>query len=113
MANPPGPYEWRAAGALRHHCRVTRWEYARLEYSSTGTFGADRFMDWSASFYYFGGVSRWGTDERFDDLRHLNRAGNAGWQAYDRDPVYVGTPRRLHSVTYSLRRIGPEEPPAQ
>jgi hypothetical protein len=25
----------------------------------------------------------------------------------------VGTPRRLHSVTYSLRRIGPEEPPAQ
>ena len=93
---------------LRHHGRVTRWEYARLEYASTGTFGNDRVMDWSASFYYFGGVSRWGTDERFDDLRHLNRAGAAGWQAYDRATIPVkDEPHRLSAVFYSMRRPVP------
>ncbi len=46
-----------------------------------------------------------GTDERFDHLRHLNRAGAAGWQAYDRGAIYVANePHRLHGVTYSLRR---------
>ncbi|HEY3501854.1 MAG TPA: hypothetical protein VGN37_03570 [Actinocatenispora sp.] len=83
---------------------MTRWEYARLEYKSTGTFGTDKHMDWNASFHHPGGVARWGTDERFDDLRHLNRAGQAGWQAYDRAAILVGQPHRLHAVTYSLRR---------
>jgi hypothetical protein len=90
--------------ALRHDDPVTRWEYARLEYKSTGTFGTDKHMDWNASFHHPGGVARWGTDERFDDLRHLNRAGQAGWQAYDRAAILVGQPHRLHAVTYSLRR---------
>lgn len=83
---------------------TTQWEYARLEYRSTGSFGADKFMDWDATFYHPGGVLRWGTDEQFDDLRHLNRAGGAGWQAYDRAALLVGQPHRLHSVTYSMRR---------
>jgi hypothetical protein len=61
-------------------------------------------MDWDAIFYHPGGANRWGTDERFDDLRHLNRAGAAGWQAYDRAALLVGHPQRLHAVTYSLRR---------
>lgn len=87
-----------------HHGQVTRWEYARLEYASTGSFGADRFMDWVAVFHHRGGVHRWGTDERFNDLRHLNRAGAEGWEVYGRDPVLVGQPARLHTVTYSLRR---------
>ena len=42
--------------------------------------------------------------ERFDDLRHLNRAGADGWQAYDRHPRMIGQPVRLHDVTYSMRR---------
>ena len=84
--------------------RVTQWEYARLEYKSAGTLGADRYMDWDASFHHPGGVHRWGTDERFDDLRHLNRAGAAGWEAYHREARLVGQPLRLHSVTYSMRR---------
>jgi hypothetical protein len=83
---------------------VTQWQYARLEYRSTGDFGADKFMDWDATFYYPGGVQRWGTDERFDDLRHLNRAGAEGWQAYNRTAIMIGQPQRLHAVTYSLRR---------
>lgn len=81
------------------------WEYARLEYRSAGTLGNDRFLDWDAVFYHPDGVQRWGTDERFDDLRHLNRAGAEGWQSYDRSPVYHhGEPHRLYAVTYSMRR---------
>jgi hypothetical protein len=102
-------------GAAHHGCAaprrteiimdVTNWEYARLEYRAAGTFGADRFMDWTATFHHPGGVLRWGTDERFDDLRHLNRAGAAGWQSYDRAAIHViNEPHRLHGVTYSMRR---------
>ncbi|MEV6636718.1 hypothetical protein AB0M54_38875 [Actinoplanes sp. NPDC051470] len=84
---------------------MANWEYARLEYRSAGTFGADKFMDWTATFHHPGGVLRWGTDERFDDLRHLNRAGAAGWQSYDRAAIHViNEPHRLASVTYSMRR---------
>jgi hypothetical protein len=90
---------------LRHDETVTQWEYARLEYKAAGTFGTDKFMDWDASFHYPGGAQRWGTDERFDDLRHLNRAGADGWQAYDRADRLVGQPQRLNAVTYSLRRV--------
>lgn len=62
-------------------------------------------MDWDAIFYHPGGVQRWGTDERYDDLRHLNRAGADGWQAYDRAQSFVqGESHRLQSVWYSLRR---------
>jgi hypothetical protein len=86
---------------------LTRWEYARLEYRATGSFGADRLMDWQATFHHPGGARRWGTDEHFDDLRHLNRAGAAGWQAYDRHAVLIGQPLRLQAVTYSMRRPGP------
>lgn len=87
---------------------VTRWEYARLEYRSTGTFGADQNVDWNATFHFPGGAQRWGTDERFDDLRHLNRAGAAGWQAYNRAAIHVhNEPHRLSSVTYSMRRPVP------
>lgn len=88
---------------------MTRWEYARLEYHAAGTLGTDRFMDWDATFHYPGGVQRWGTDERFNDLRHLNRAGAAGWQAYDRTTMVIGQPERLNSVTYSFRRPVVEE----
>jgi hypothetical protein len=84
--------------------RVTQWEYARLEYRSTGTFGTDKNLDWNATFFHPGGAQRWGTDERFDDLRHLNRAGADGWQVYDRAAMLIGQPMRLHSVTYSMRR---------
>ena len=91
---------------------MANWEYARLEYRAAGTFGADKFMDWTATFHHPGGVLRWGTDERFDDLRHLNRAGTAGWQAYDRTAIHVvGEPHRLAAVTYSMRRRIPA--PAQ
>ena len=83
---------------------VTDWEYARLVYSSTGSFGNDKSMDYVAVFHYPGGVANWGTDERFDDLRHLNRAGRDGWMAYDRAGQLVGQPQRLHAVTYSFRR---------
>ena len=89
---------------------MTQWQYARLEYRSTGTFGTDKFLDWDATFHYPGGSQRWGTDERFDDLRHLNRAGADGWQAYDRDPRLLGAPLRLQAVTYSLRRPIRDEP---
>ncbi len=88
---------------------MTIWQYARLDYRATGTFGGDRFQDWEAVFHHPDGVLRWGTDERFDDLRHLNRAGAAGWQAYDRAAMLVGQPQRLQSVTYSLRRRVVEE----
>jgi hypothetical protein len=88
--------------------RVTNWEYARLEYRAAGTLGTDRFMDWTATFHHPGGVLRWGTDERFDDLRHLNRAGAAGWQAYARAAIHVkDEPHRLSSVTYAMRRPVP------
>lgn len=84
---------------------MTKWEYARFEYRAAGTFGADRSMDWEASFHHPGGVARWGTDERFDDLRHLNRAGAAGWEAYHRNIRHVpNEPHRLFAVTYALRR---------
>jgi hypothetical protein len=87
---------------------VTKWEYARLEYRAAGTLGTDRFMDWSATFHHPGGVLRWGTDERFDDVRHLNRAGQAGWEAYNRAAIHVhNEPHRLSSVTYSMRRPVP------
>ena len=89
---------------MRHHESVTVWEYARLEYRAAGTTGGDKFMDWDATFHGPGGAQRWGTDERYDDLRHLNRAGAAGWQAYDRAALVVGQPHRLHAVTYSFRR---------
>jgi hypothetical protein len=85
---------------------VTVWEYARLEYRSTGTFGGDKLLDWNATFHHPDGAVRWGTDERFDDLRHLNRAGADGWQVYSRTAVMVGQPQRLHSVTYSMMRPG-------
>ena len=89
---------------------MDNWEYARLEYRAAGTLGADRFMDWTATFHHPGGVLRWGTDERFDDLRHLNRAGQAGWQAYDRAVIHVkDEPHRLSSVTYSMRRTIPAD----
>lgn len=90
---------------------VTRWEYARLEYHSAGSFGTDREMDWDASFHYGGGVQRWGTDERYDDIRHLNRAGVDGWIAYHRCATYLEKPHRVHSVTYSLRRPMAPPPP--
>ncbi len=62
-------------------------------------------MDWDATFHHPSGSERWGTDERFDDIRHLNRAGADGWQAYDRHAVLMhGEPHRLFAVTYSMRR---------
>ena len=90
--------------AMGHHGAVTTWEYARLEYRATGSFGADQHMDWNATFHHPGGSQRWGTDERFDDLRHLNRAGADGWQSYDRHARMIGQPQRLNGVTYSFRR---------
>lgn len=87
---------------------MAKWEYARLEYRSAGTLGTDRFMDWTATFHHPGGVERWGTDERFNDLPHLNRAGAAGWQVYDRGAILKPSePHRLHAVTYSMRRVVP------
>jgi hypothetical protein len=83
---------------------MTEWEYARLEYRAAGSLGTDRFMDWDASLHTGRGVQRWGTDERFDDIKHLNRAGADGWQAYHRAAALVGQPLRLQSVTYSLKR---------
>jgi hypothetical protein len=83
---------------------VTRWQYARLEFRPTGDKGTDEYMDWKVTFYHPGGVQDWGTDERLDDIRHLNRAGADGWQAYDRHARIVGQPQRLSAVTYSLRR---------
>ena len=62
-------------------------------------------MDWDAAFHHPRGSERWGTDERFDDIRHLNRAGNDGWEVYCRDAVMMpGEPHRLFAVTYSMRR---------
>ena len=65
----------RVLARIRHHDCVTRWEYARLEYRATGSFGADQHVDWNATFHHPSGPQHWGVDERFDDLRHLNRAG--------------------------------------
>ena len=89
---------------LRDDGGVTTWEYAKLVYGSTGSLGNDKHMDFTATFHSPAGAQNWGTDERFDDLRHLNRAGAAGWQAYDRAGLLIGQPQRLHSVTYSMRR---------
>jgi hypothetical protein len=93
---------------MRHRGRVKRvtiWEYARLDYRATGDYGADRFMDWAATFHHPGGAERWGTDGRFNDLVHLNRAGAEGWQAYHRAALHVhNEPHRLFAVAYSLRR---------
>ncbi len=86
---------------------MTEWEYARLDYRATGSFGTDKAEDWQATFHSPDGALRWGTDERFDDLRHLNRAGADGWQAYDRAALLIGQPQRLYAVTYSLRRPVP------
>lgn len=83
---------------------MTNWEYARLEYRATGSLGSDDLMDWHAVFHGPSSVQRWGTDERYDDIRHLNRAGADGWQAYDRTVLVVGQPQRLNVVTYSLKR---------
>jgi hypothetical protein len=50
------------------------------------------------------------TDERFDDLRHLNRAGAGGWQAYDRAPMYVinaASPVRRHILIAPSPVVGP------
>ena len=49
---------------LGHHVLVTKWEYARLEYNATGSFGTDKNLDWAATLYHQGGVLRWGTDEK-------------------------------------------------
>lgn len=89
---------------VRHDEPVIQWEYARLEYNSTGSFGNDRNLDWAATFYHEGGVLRWGTDEKYDEIKHLNRAGALGWQAYDRAAMLVGQPQRLYAVTYCFRR---------
>lgn len=83
---------------------VTQWEYARLDYTAAGSFGADREMDWIATFTQRGGTTRWGTDERFDDVRHLNRAGSEGWQAYHRAAMVIGQPQRIQAVSYSFKR---------
>lgn len=88
-----------------HNSGVEQWEYARLEYRATGDFGTDRFMDWRATFYTGDKKEPWGTDDRYDDIAHLNRAGLAGWQAYDRTAAFFhGESHRLQAVTYSLRR---------
>lgn len=84
--------------------RVIEWEYARLEYRATGSLGGDTEMDWSATFHSPSGVARWGTDERYNDIPHLNRAGKQGWQAYNRAVMHIGQPQRLYSVTYSFKR---------
>ena len=84
-----------------------QWEYARLEYRATGSLGTDQYMDWNANFHDASGIHRWGTDERFDDLRHLNHAGAEGWQVYDRSPRMIGQPLRLYVVTYSMQRPVP------
>jgi hypothetical protein len=83
---------------------VTQWEYARLEYRATGTFGSDKEMDWTAVFHQPAGVQKWGTDEKFNDLKHVNRAGADGWQAYDRAALVIDHPMRLNAVTYSFKR---------
>lgn len=95
---------------VRHDWAVTRWEYARLEYRITGSLGSDREEDWRATFHHPGGVLQWGTDERYNDLPHLNRAGAAGWEAYHRDVRWIGQPQRMAAVTYSLRRSVPDQP---
>lgn len=100
-----GPAPGMLGRQQRHNRAVTVWQYARLEYRAAGTLGTDRFMDWDATFHHMNGVQRWGTDEKFDDLRHLNRAGADGWQVYDRCAVYFSSePHRLYAITYSLRR---------
>lgn len=87
---------------------MTTWEYARLEYRATGDFGTDRFMDWRATFYHAEGKQSWGTDDRYDDISHLNRAGADGWESYDRTAVFFhGESHRLQAVTYSMRRQTP------
>jgi hypothetical protein len=83
---------------------MTLFEYARFEYRATGTYGADQNIDWSATFHFPGGSQSWGTDERFDDLRHLNRVGRDGWEVYNRHARLVGQPQRLNAVTYSMKR---------
>ena len=83
---------------------MTQWEYARFEYAATGEFGRDAFMNWNAAFHDPNGVRGWGTDERFDDMKHLNRAGREGWQAYDRSTTVIVNPIRLQAVTYSMKR---------
>nr|BFE71776.1 hypothetical protein GCM10020092_050770 [Actinoplanes digitatis] len=87
---------------------VTNWEYARLEYRAAEHLRSGPFHGLDGHVPPPGGTLRWGTDERFDDLRHLNRACAAGWQAYDRAAIHViNEPHRLHGVTYSMRRPVP------
>ncbi len=95
---------WRIHARLSEDRRVTQWEYARLEYRATGSFGMDKEIDWTATFHTAKGAARWGTDERFDDMKHVNKAGLDGWQAYDRAAMIVGQPQRLNVVTYSFKR---------
>ncbi|WP_412540130.1 hypothetical protein R8Z50_30585 [Longispora sp. K20-0274] len=83
---------------------MTIWEYARLEYIATGSLGTDRVQDWEATFYGPGGGERWGVDERYNDIPHLNRAGAQGWESYHRSDRLIGQPVRLQRVTYSMRR---------
>jgi hypothetical protein len=89
---------------VRHDEPVIQWEYARLEYNATGSFGNDKNLDWSAIFIHEGGRQNWGTDERYDDIKHLNRAGALGWQCFDRAAMMIGQPQRLYAVAYSFRR---------
>ena len=83
---------------------MIQWEYARLEYQSTGSFGTDKNLDWAATFYTEGSALRWGTDEKYNDVKHLNRAGGLGWQCFDRAALLIGQPQRLYAVTYTFRR---------
>jgi hypothetical protein len=87
---------------------VTKWEYARLEYRAAGTFGNDANMDWTATFTTAAGVQSWGQDERFNDIAHLNRAGQHGWECYNRHGRLIGQPQRLNAITYSFKRRLPE-----
>jgi len=61
-------------------------------------------MDWKANFYDGDGVQRWGVDESFDDVSHLDRAGREGWEVYFQSPRMIGQPLRLYRITYSMRR---------
>jgi hypothetical protein len=97
----------RIAYSMRREDRSARWEYAQLEYRETGSLGTDAFRDFDAVFHHLDGVERWGTDDRFNDLRHLNRAGAAGWQAYDHSVVRYPGGLAVQRVTHSMRRTGP------
>ncbi len=83
---------------------MTQWEYARLEYQETGSYGTDKHLDWSAVFHTGRGTQRWGVDDRFDDLKHLDRAGALGWQVYARSERLAGQPQRAYQITFAFKR---------